>query len=92
MSTTDDQYVDVNAAAGELSRVFAFDVTTATGECAGCGRTAVFAEARVYLRAPGMVVRCPGCDGVLMRMVEGPGRAWLDMRGLAHLQLVMAAE
>jgi hypothetical protein len=26
---------------------------------------------------PGVVARCPTCDQVLLRMVRGPGRAWL---------------
>jgi Family of unknown function (DUF6510) len=27
------------------------------------------------------------CDQVLLRLVHGPGRAWMDLRGLAWLQL-----
>ena len=30
-------YLDGNAAAGELSRVFAMDITSAEGQCANCG-------------------------------------------------------
>ena len=36
---------------------------------------------------PGLVARCPTCDQVLLRLVRGPGRAWLDLRGLTYLQL-----
>ena len=32
-------HLDGNAAAGELSEVFAADLTTATATCAGCGAT-----------------------------------------------------
>jgi transposase InsO family protein len=39
--------------------------------------------------APGVVVRCATCDQVLLRLVRGPGRAWLDLRGLTYLQLPM---
>ena len=45
------------------------------------------AEVRVYDHAPGLVARCPTCDQVLLRLVQGPGRAWLDLRGLTYLQL-----
>jgi Family of unknown function (DUF6510) len=48
------------------------------------------AEARVFDHAPGLVARCPACDQVLVRLVRGLGRAWLDTRGLTYLQLSMA--
>ena len=82
-------YLDGNAAAGELGEIFAMDVTAAAGQCAGCGRTAVLADVRVYVRAPGTVGRCRGCDAVLFRLVRAPGRAWLDLSGLTYLQLTM---
>jgi hypothetical protein len=28
----------------------------------------------------------------MLRLVRGPGRAWLDLRGIACLQLTMPAE
>jgi hypothetical protein len=84
---TEEAYLDGNAAAGVLADIFAVDLTVAVGRCVGCGRTGVLAEARVYADAPGTVVRCPGCDGVLLRVVRGPDRTWLDLRGLAVLQL-----
>lgn len=84
---TTERFLDGNAAAGVLASFFAVDVTAALGECDHCGRVGRLAEARVYLPAPGVVVRCRGCDGVLLRVVEAPGRAWLDMRGLRTLQV-----
>jgi hypothetical protein len=45
------------------------------------------AEVRVFDHAPGLVARCPACDQVLLRLVHGPGHAWLDLRGLTYLQL-----
>lgn len=80
-------YVDGNAVGGLLAEVFAVDVTAAVGRCAGCGRTAVLAETRVYVDAPGTVVRCAGCEAVLLRVVQAPDRTWLDLRGLAVLQV-----
>ena len=82
-------YLDGNAAAGELREIFAVDVTTARGQCAGCGRTTVLADVRLYVRAPGLVARCRDCDGALLRLVRGSGRAWLDLRGLTYLELAM---
>jgi hypothetical protein len=76
-----------NPLTGPLHGVFAFDVTAAVGRCTGCGRTEALAQARVFDHAPGLVARCPTCDQVLLRLVGGPGRAWLDLRGLTYLQL-----
>ena len=80
-------YLDGNALAGMLGEVFAVDVTAASGQCAACGRTGVIAQARAYLDAPGAVARCPACGQVLLRLVRGPGRAWLDLRGLTCLEI-----
>jgi hypothetical protein len=84
---TEPTFLDGNAMAGALGEVFAVDVTTAMGRCVGCGAVAVLAEAHVFMDAPGAVVRCPGCDSVLLRMVNAPDRTWLDLRGLSYLQL-----
>lgn len=78
---TEPTHVDGNAAAGAFADVLGFDVTTATLTCGGCGRAAVFAESRVYHRAPGIVVRCPDCDHVLARLVQTPTEVLLDLSG-----------
>jgi len=78
---------DGNALAGPLHDLFRVDLSTAVGRCTACGRTAPMAEARVFDHAPGLVARCPVCDQVLLRLAHGPGRAWLDLRGLTYLQL-----
>ncbi|HWD81279.1 MAG TPA: DUF6510 family protein [Kribbella sp.] len=82
-----DSHLDGNAAAGALSELFAVDLTAAIGQCNGCGRTNVFAEARVYMNAPGTVARCPGCDAVLLRVVTTPNDTYLDLRGLTYLRV-----
>jgi hypothetical protein len=87
--TGSDMWTDGNALAGPLQEVFSVDVTTAIGACAGCGRTGPMAQVRVFDHAPGVVARCPNCEQVLLRLVRGPGRAWLDLRGLSYLQLPM---
>lgn len=76
-------YLDGNAAAGELSRIFAFDITAARGQCAHCGANRRFAEAQLYMKCPGLVARCAGCEHVLLRLVNAGGptsrRAWHDL-------------
>jgi len=82
-----DSFLDGNALAGALRDVFAVELTDAHGTCAGCGRRGRLAETRLYARAPGLVARCPGCDAMLLRMVTGPDRTWIDLRGLAVIEV-----
>jgi hypothetical protein len=90
--TSSNLWTDGNALAGPLHDLFRVDVTTAIGRCTSCGRTRPMAEARVFDHAPGLVARCPACDQVLLRLVRGPDRAWLDLRGLTYLQVPMGKE
>jgi hypothetical protein len=90
--TSSNQWTDGSALAGPLQPLLRFDVTAAIGRCTGCGRTAPMTEARVFDHAPGVVARCPACDQVLLRLVNGPTRAWLDLRGLTYLQLPVPEE
>jgi hypothetical protein len=87
MNSHIDAYLDGNAAAGELSNIFAMDVTAAEGQCAHCGATRRFAEAHLYMQAPGIVARCAVCQHVLLRLVSVRQRVFLDMRGMACLSL-----
>ena len=80
-------YLDGNAVAGELSRIFAMDITSAEGQCANCGARRRFAEAHVYMEGPGVVARCPVCEHVLLRLVNARQRVFLDVRGLTYLCL-----
>src|SRR5205814_387905 len=54
--------LDGNGAAGRLSEVFALEVTAARGQCGACGNVAALAEARAFVDAPGLVIRCRSCD------------------------------
>jgi hypothetical protein len=82
-----DLRLDGNAAAGLLSEVFAIDATTAMVRCAGCGHDDPVGAADVYAPGMGMIVRCRGCSGVLMRIAEIRDRVLVDMRGAAMLTL-----
>jgi hypothetical protein len=87
---TDARRVDGNAAAGILSEVFVSDLTAARARCAGCGKTRTVAALLVYAHGMGTVMRCPGCDYVVMRLVRTPTHVWLDATGATSI--VMAAE
>lgn len=79
------QTLDGNAAAGALAQVFLAEMTTATTVCGGCGDERPMGELRAYLSAPGVVLRCTGCDAVQVRLVTDGRRAWLDLRGIRTL-------
>ena len=87
MNSHTDDYLDGNAAAGELSKIFALDVTAAEGQCAHCGAKRRFAEAHLYMQGPGLVARCAVCEHVLLRLVNAGQRVFLDVRGMTYLSL-----
>ena len=78
--------LDGNAAAGLLQEVFAAEVTTALGTCAGCGAVEAVGAVHVY-NAAGTVLRCPHCGAVLMKLVTDGTRIWIDVRGVRTLEL-----
>jgi hypothetical protein len=78
-----DRALDGNAAAGPFEQVFGVDLTIAVVTCAGCGASGAFAEQRAFLGSPGTVLRCPGCDHLLARVVETRTELWLEMSGSA---------
>ena len=84
----DELMVDGNAVAGVLQEVFAVEITTALGTCAGCGATEAVGAMHVFQGA-GIVLRCPHCDNVMVKLVKGDGRVWVDFSGVRTLQASM---
>jgi Family of unknown function (DUF6510) len=80
-------HLDGNSIAGVLEELFGRDMTLASGRCTGCGAEREVGALHVY-RAAGIVVRCPDCDTVLIRIVEGRDRMWVDFRGLSAVQVL----
>jgi len=87
MSSNGYDYLDGNAVAGEMTEVFAMDVSAAEGQCAHCGTIKHIAEAHVYVKCPGVVARCADCGQILFRFVRVRQRLFLDVRGLTYLGL-----
>lgn len=81
--------LDGNAAAGMLREVFVSDVSAARGACASCGMIAQMGGQHLYMNplSPGAVLRCQGCENVLMVFARGGGRYRLGMRGLKWLEI-----
>ncbi|MGW2239657.1 DUF6510 family protein [Streptomyces sp. NPDC001759] len=83
----EDGYVDGNAVAGAMSLALGRDATTIVLECAECGHRHRVAESRVYLRCPGMVVRCPACSACEVLLVDRPRRLQLTLMSVRTLGL-----
>jgi hypothetical protein len=77
--------VDGNAAAGILSELFVPDLTSARARCGGCGTTRTIGALLVYAHGMGTVVRCPGCDRVVLRVARTPTHVWLDATGATSI-------
>ena len=73
--------LDGNAAAGLLSEAFARDVTIAQSTCAGCGATKTIGALYLYALEMGAILRCPGCDNVVLRLSRTQTHLWLDASG-----------
>jgi uncharacterized protein DUF6510 len=81
-----DLKVDGNAIGGMLREIFTMEMTAAESTCGGCGKVHAIGRVDVYMNAPGVVVRCPSCSNVLMRIVQGRGRYWIDFSGMRCLE------
>ena len=86
-----DSRLDGNAAAGLFSEVFTRDVTAAHATCASCGRTASIGALHMYAQEMGAVLRCPGCEGVVMRMSRTTTHVWIDATGSRSIMIPMVA-
>lgn len=84
---TSDMRLDGNAIGGLLLELFGLEMTDATGVCGSCGAREQVARLDVYVQAPGVVGRCCHCEAVLIRIVRGQGRTWLDLSGTGCLEL-----
>jgi Zn finger protein HypA/HybF involved in hydrogenase expression len=84
--TIEEMRLDGNSIGGLLREIFAMEMTAALGTCASCGAVNELGRVQVYVHAPGTVVRCPACEAVLMRVVRGRGRYWVDMTGTRTLE------
>jgi Family of unknown function (DUF6510) len=78
-------HVDGNAITGDFSAIFSGDLSAAVATCEGCGVTGPVAAVMVY-EGMGEVLRCPECDGVLLRLTRTRGETRLDMRGVRVLR------
>ena len=84
MAHDHEGHIDGNGLAGVLAEAFGTDMTAVPRRCSDCGLTSVLAAYRVY-RGAGYVLRCPGCDGVAMRIGVFDGAMTLVASGVLTL-------
>ena len=82
--------VDGNALAGQLAAIFAVDLTASPGECATCHTVSMVGTMRAYVRGPGIVLRCPACAEVVVRIVVTPTATLVDVSGVKRLRVPSA--
>lgn len=82
--------LDGNVTAGMLSEVFARDFTSARTTCANCGAAEPVGALLVYAHGMGMVMRCPSCHSMVMRIARTPTQVWLDVTGARVVTMAAA--
>lgn len=87
MADAQSLMLDGNAVAGLLVEIFGREMTVEWEQCDHCGDRREIGALHAYVRSPGVVLRCPSCQSVLMRIVAGPNDYWLDARGMRSLRL-----
>jgi hypothetical protein len=85
-----DLMVDGNAVGGLLQEIFAQEMTPSPAACDHCGNVGELGTLLAFVQGPGTVLRCPGCENVMVRIVVTPGSIYLDTRGTAYLRLARA--
>ena len=87
---TEEMRLDGNAAAGVLRDVFVNDATTTVATCAGCGSAAAVGALMEYGHAMGVILRCPGCNAAVLRIVRTPESIHVDFSGLSMFTIAGA--
>ena len=83
--------LDANAAAGILYDVFSAEMTASPTECAHCGREGEVGTLLAFMQGPGIILRCPACEDVVLRWYALPARS-IWMRAVRRTCVCDAAE
>jgi hypothetical protein len=75
-----DMHTDGNEIAGLLQDVFVAEFTTMERTCQSCGDRNPAGAHRTFHGA-GIVLRCPNCDDVALRIAELPDQFVFELRG-----------
>ncbi len=79
--------LDANAVAGIMQEIFGAELTASPTECAHCGAEGEIGTLLAFTQAPGIVLRCPQCENVVVRITQTPDAYYIDARGAVFLRL-----
>ncbi|MGE5071814.1 MAG: DUF6510 family protein [Anaerolineae bacterium] len=79
--------LDANSVAGILMDIFGTEMTSAPTECANCGTEGEVGTLLAFTQAPGIVLRCPACEQIVVRITQTPDAYYIDARGAVYLRL-----
>jgi len=85
-----DLHTDGNHVAGVLAEFLLPEATTVQRTCQSCGSEHPLAAHPVYHGA-GVVLRCPSCSDVAIRVIERENELMLEWRGVYRMARVAAA-
>ena len=78
---------DGNGVGGVLDELFSAEMTATPTECAACGRVGEIGSLLAFTQAPGVVLRCPSCESVMLRVVRSTRSIYLDARGAVYIRI-----
>jgi hypothetical protein len=84
---TQSLMLDGNALAGLLYELFDVEMTIAPVACGSCGRIGELGSLWAFAESPSYVLRCPGCQNIVMRLTVTPNQIYLDARGATYLRI-----
>jgi hypothetical protein len=87
IDVTEAMRLDGNAAAGVLQEIFTEEMTACPAECANCGQVGEVGRLLAYIHAPGIVLCCPACGAIVLRVVHTGEYVYLDARGARYLKI-----
>ncbi len=87
MDMNTQMMLDGNALAGTLQAIFGVEMTATSVTCAQCGGSSMMGGLLAFTQSPGIVLRCPTCERVMLRLVQTPEATLLDARGVMYLKI-----
>ncbi len=87
MVNADDLRLDGNAAGGLFQEIFGFEMSTVKTVCAACAAEKPIGALIVYRHGMGTVLRCEGCDNVLMCIACIRGKYRLNFSGMSAFEI-----
>ena len=82
-------WLDGNAIAGVLEELFGTELTAMPRECQSCGSVRAVGAHRLY-RGAGLVLRCPVCGDLAMRLATHSDRRIVLLQGTWRVEFSSA--